>query len=156
METIQDRFIRHEGLRLKPYKDSKGIWTIGVGHNIEADKVMLKRLEELKIHGITKDYALSLLNQDIADHAKKLILALPWIEKLDDNRASVLLDMSFNMGVGNEKRGLLSFKYTLKLIRTGMYKIASSNILKSQYAKDVGKRAIENAKIIETGELQEV
>lgn len=151
MESIEDRFIRHEGLRLKPYKDSKGIWTIGVGHNIEADKVMLKKLDYLKKHGITKDYALSLLKVDIAEHSKKLILAIKWIEKLDNARSLALLDMAFNMGI----KGLQTFKFTLKLIQIGSYNIAANNIRKSKYAKDVGIRAEENAKIIETGELQE-
>ncbi len=27
----------HEAVREKPYKDSEGIWTWGVGHNLEAN-----------------------------------------------------------------------------------------------------------------------
>ena len=28
---------RHEAVREKPYKDSEGIWTWGVGHNLQAN-----------------------------------------------------------------------------------------------------------------------
>lgn len=28
---------KHEGVREKPYKDSEGIWTWGVGHNLQAN-----------------------------------------------------------------------------------------------------------------------
>lgn len=46
--NIIKMLIRHEGLRLKPYKDSVGKLTIGVGRNLD-DK------------GITKEEAMHLL-----------------------------------------------------------------------------------------------
>jgi len=45
--------IRQEGWIKFPYKDSKGIWTIGVGHNMEEDPIMMKDFAKLQEHGLT-------------------------------------------------------------------------------------------------------
>ena len=50
---LREMLIRHEGLHLKPYRDSVGKLTIGVGRNL--DDV-----------GITREEALILLEHDIA------------------------------------------------------------------------------------------
>ncbi len=34
---LRKRLTRHEGKRLKPYQDSVGIWTWGIGHNLQAN-----------------------------------------------------------------------------------------------------------------------
>ena len=51
MTALQERIKRHEGLRLKPYKDSLGYWTIGYGHLMTAkEKIAFA-------DGITKEQA---------------------------------------------------------------------------------------------------
>ena len=37
-KSTLDFIIKEEGARNKAYKDSKGLWTIGVGHLIKADE----------------------------------------------------------------------------------------------------------------------
>ena len=152
-ETLKDRLIREEGLRLLPYKDSKGIWTIGVGHNIEADPFMLPTLEMLKSRGITKEEAYGLLDKDIRDHTAILLEALPWVGDLDWNRKSVIIDLCFNMGLGDEHHGLLSFKNTLKLMEAGKWQEAGEHLKVSKWYKDVGPhRADLLIKILVTGD----
>jgi lysozyme len=50
------------------------------------------------------------------------------------------------MGIG----GLLTFKNTLLLIKTGQYKKAADEMLKSLWAKQVGNRAIEDSNILKS------
>ena len=52
--TLRDALIRDEGVRLKPYRDSVGKLTIGVGRNLD-DK------------GLTRAEAEALLDNDIRD-----------------------------------------------------------------------------------------
>ena len=52
METLRERIIRHEGLRLKPYRDTMGNWTIGYGRNLDE-------------RGITEEEAKIMLDYDI-------------------------------------------------------------------------------------------
>jgi len=33
---LRKMLIRHEGLRLRPYKCTSGRWTVGYGHNLES------------------------------------------------------------------------------------------------------------------------
>ena len=152
-ETLRDRLIREEGLRLLPYQDTKGIWTIGVGHNIEADPFMIHELDVLKERGITKDEAYGLLDKDIQDHTATLLKALPWVGDLDWNRKSVIIDLCFNMGLGNESRGLLSFTHTLPLLEAGKWEEAAEHLRASKWYRDVGPhRADLLIKILVTGD----
>lgn len=148
-ETLRDRLIKEEGLRLFPYKDSKGIWTVGIGHNIEADPMMFPNLEILKNRGITKEEAYGLLDKDIQEASNNLYNALPWISDLDWPRKSVLIDMSFNMGI----KTLLTFKATLEHIKNKEYQEAANHIKNTPYYKQVGKRADNLIRILITGEL---
>lgn len=125
MKTIKDQLIEHEGLRLKPYKDSVGKLTIGVGRNL--DDV-----------GLTHTEAIYLLENDIGRVCYELDGALPWWRTLDLARQQVLIDMGFNMGVPT----LLGFVRTLGYIESGMYEQAAEAMLQSKWAQQVGRRAI--------------
>jgi lysozyme len=130
-ETIEQMLIRHEGLRLKPYRCSAGKLTIGVGRNLDD-------------RGITKEEALLMLAHDINDCMEDLSNNIPWCSTLSENRQYVLIDMCFNLGIG----GLMGFKNTLKLIREGKYKEAAKAMLQSKWASQVGNRAVELSKIM--------
>lgn len=128
--TLLDQIKRDEGLRLLPYKDTVGKLTIGYGRNL--DDV-----------GISRDEAEYLLANDIAKVRIQLTQALPWITKLTLPRQGVLINMAFNLGIGDAEsgKGLLGFKNMLALIKAGSYKHAAEAGLKSLWAKQVGPRA---------------
>lgn len=114
----------HEGVKLKAYKCTADKTTIGVGRN----------LDDL---GITEDEADYLLANDIERIKIALMREIPWMEKLNDVRQRVLLDMAFNLGIA----GLLRFKKTLKAVEDGEYEKAGRMMLDSKWATQVGKRA---------------
>lgn len=132
--VLEDMLLRHEGLRLKPYRDTVGKLTIGVGRNL--DDV-----------GITRDEALALLRNDVARAQAALDAALPWRADLDPVRGRVLVDMAFNLGVP----GLLAFSGTLGAIRDGAYAQAADRMLQSRWAAQVHGRAAELAQMMRTG-----
>ena len=134
MEDLASMLIRHEGLKLKMYKDSLGIATIGVGHNLQ-DKP------------ITREAALFILNDDIRDVNHDLSSNFPWVAQLDGNRQIVLANMCFNLGLERFK----AFKNTLRMVESGDYTGASKNMLDSKWASQVGKRATELAEIMKKG-----
>jgi lysozyme len=70
--------IRHEGLRLKPYRDAKNKLTIGVGRNVDDA-------------GITREEALMLLNNDIATVRREIERAFPWVSRLNPVRKNVIM-----------------------------------------------------------------
>ncbi len=134
IESLRNQLIRHEGLRLKPYRCSAGKLSIGVGRNLDDN-------------GISKQEAFCLLDNDIASSTAGLLQALPWVKDLDEARRNVLINMTFNMGITT----LLTFKNTLSLIKGGRYEEAAKNMLLSKWAMQVGSRAVELARIMEEG-----
>jgi lysozyme len=128
------QLVRHEGIRLKPYHDSVGKLTIGVGRNL--DDV-----------GITNLEAKVLLENDIERVESELLAKLPVYAALDDVRQRVLMDMAFNMGV----EGVLGFPKMLAAINAKDFATAHAEMLNSKWARQVGFRAIELATMMETG-----
>lgn len=150
-EELIKQLTLHEGKVLKVYKCPAGYLTIGVGRNLETkglsteectslrlgttDKT--KVIELLKTRGITSEESDMLLSNDIDFFTNELKKALPWFDKLPEKVKIVLVDMAFNMGIA----GLLKFKKTLGLIESGKYKEASTEMLNSAWATQVGKRS---------------
>ena len=95
-----------EGEVLTEYKDHLGYSTIGVG----------RLIDKRKGGGITAEESAYLLGNDIQKRMTELERKLPWITSLDEARRGVLLSMAFQMGVD----GLLGFKNTLEMVRTGL------------------------------------
>jgi len=122
--NIYEQLERDEAKRNRPYRDSVGKLTIGVGHNLD-DKPISDRAVRV------------ILEDDVADARRDLQTALPWVECLSEPRQAALLNMCFNMGVG----GLLTFKCALAAIKEGNWDKAAAEILHSKYAEQVGPRA---------------
>jgi len=136
MNRIKAQLVRHEGLRLKPYRCTAGKLTIGIGRNLDD-------------RGISQKEAYVLLENDIQNCEKQLLDEIPEIYNgLDDVRKSVLLNMCFNLGI----KGLLEFKNTLAFIAAGDWERAANGMLASKWAKQVGKRAIELSEMMRKGQ----
>ena len=136
MDRIKEQLVRHEGLRLRPYRCTAGKLTIGIGRNLDD-------------RGISQKEAYAMLERDIQDCEQWLIDEIPEVyNKLDEVRQSVLLNMCFNLGI----KGLLEFKNTLSFIGAGDWERAANNMLASKWAKQVGMRAIELSELMRKGQ----
>lgn len=134
LPTLLTELERDEGVRLRPYKDTVGKTTIGVGRNL--DDV-----------GISEEEAAHLLSNDVARTVAALDAHLPWWSDLDPVRQRVIVNLAFNMGVG----GLLGFKNTLAAVRAGNYVAAANGLLQSKWATQVGARSQRLAKMMVSG-----
>ena len=129
-----------EGLVLHAYKDSLGFLTIGYG----------RLIDKTKGGGITQQEAEYLLSHDIAYKLGQLYAQLPWIDKLNNARKGVLLNMAFQLGVA----GLMGFKNTLAKIEAGDYEGAAENMLQSKWATQTPARAKRMAEQMRLGTWQ--
>ena len=121
MDRIKEQLVRHEGLRLKPYRCSAGKLTIVIGRNLDDC-------------GISQSEDYVMLINDIMNCEKQLQSKIPDIYNgLDEVRKSVLLNMCFNLGIN----GLLGFKNTLAFVKVGDWERAANNMLVSKWAKQV-------------------
>lgn len=152
MNEMCQRLAMHEGIRLSPYRCSKGKLTIGIGRNVEDNPVTDEEQQVVGDwrHGITKQAAFYLLRNDIRRVWAELKQKVPFWQELSDERKYALLDMAFNLGIN----GLLAFKKMLAAMGTGNFNQAAIECLDSRYAKDVGKRAERIAETIRTGRFR--
>jgi len=130
-EKLKIQLIKHEGYRKKPYKCTAGKLTIGVGRNL--DDV-----------GLFSDEINLIFENDIKRCEIDLQKNLSWFESQPENVKMVLIDMCFNLGI----YGLLKFKNTLSLISKGKYNEASIEMLNSNWAMQVGVRAVNLSQIL--------
>ena len=128
--------VEHEGVRLKPYRDTVGKLTIGVGRNL--DDV-----------GISHDEAMMLLDHDIDRALGGGAATWPWFADLAPARQIVLVDMAFNLGIGGLKR----FRRMLAALEAGDHATAAGQMLDSVWAHQVGARARRLAQMMVEGTI---
>lgn len=133
----------NEGCRLVSYKDTRGFWTIGVGHMLgrgpEFDGVEWTQTQVNEQYD--KDY-LHAQNGATFD-----VGAVCW-SRLDEIRQAALTDMAFNIG----EEGLGEFHHMIASVLQNDWNTAASELLSSDYANQVPNRAKKNASILATGE----
>lgn len=117
-----------------PYTDSVGKLTIGFGRN-------------LTDRGVTMNEADAMLEHDIDDAIKDLIVKYPWFDTLDPVRQGVLVNMAFNLGITR----LSEFKQTLARVQLHDYDGAAIRMLESRWAEQVGDRALRLAEQMRRG-----
>lgn len=152
--AIKDRVIKHEGSKPTKYLDSRKIPTIGVGFNLtrkDADTKLKKvGANPAKIKAgkasLTQEQINALLFSDLVEAKKQVQLIVPNFGSLPANIQGVLVEMAFNLG----KTGLSEFKNFLGKIKNKKFKAASAEMLRSEWAKQVGERAETLASIVKT------
>jgi len=133
---LRNLIVAQEGFSQFPYLDTDGVMTIGYGRNL-VDR------------GISAPEALYLLDQDIFYFQQKLRDNLECFDDLNEARQIALISMCFNLGVN----GFLKFDKMIRALDRGRYDVAACEMLESKWATQVGKRATDLARIIESGEL---
>lgn len=133
---LVDMLRRHEGVRLRLYRDKGGNWTIGYGRNLSG-------------RGISHTEALLLLQNDIVACQEDLDNHMRWWRTLSSARQLAMMSLCYNLGI----HGLKRFKRALAAMQAGDYKQAAAHFMDSKWAGQVGSRARQLTRMIETDEL---
>jgi lysozyme len=123
VDRLLDSTKIHEGLRLKAYKDTVGVWTIGYGTNLQT----LEIEEPLAAEWLAKKLG----------EAQTFAQTLPEWATLSDIRRAVVVEMIYNLG----PHGYHGFVNTRRAMAEGRYQDASNGMLASRWALQVGRRA---------------
>lgn len=134
IDSMKKQLVAHEGVRLKPYECTAGKLTIGIGRNLEDV-------------GISREEAYMMFDNDVARVEEELIAKYSWFSNLSPVRQGVVIDMAFNMGIKRFSR----FRKAIAAISAGDYILAAKEMLDSNWAVQVGKRATTLAKQMEKG-----
>jgi lysozyme len=128
-----------EGLRLFPYRDVAGRLSIGYGHN-------------LTDRGITQLQASAILDDDLTVAIQDLYRTFPFVMDLDGVRQICLANLAFNLGISR----LSKFVKMWAALRATPpdFNTAAAELLNSEYAQQVGARAMRIASALQSGELK--
>lgn len=129
---------RHEGLRLKPYKDTVGKTTIGYGRNL--DDVGLREVEA--------DY---LLLNDMTAAMKDVNKIFQGCQIITENkylqpRYAAMVDMRFNLG----PTGFRGFRRMIEAVKSSDWPEAAKQMKDSKWYDQVGYRGRELVNMVET------
>ncbi len=149
IDSIQTLLSYDEGCESLPYPDSRGIWTVGVGHNLEANPLPQSLVDAIVARaGLSSGdthfpgnrdlitAAGGLTNVEIAELFAHDVTAvengLPsWIADLDLGDSpqpvvyAVMIDIAFNVGVYEFSK----FNTFLPLVKSGNYAGAANDLL---------------------------
>lgn len=138
MDDVKKMVIRHEGVRNEPYKDSRGLWTIGVGHLIGDGKTLPPEWNRKLSNQEVND----LFEKDFAHHVK-IAEQTPGYSKANDGGKAAMIDLAFNMGKWWPK-----WPNTSKKLQEGDFQSASDNLKESKWYDQVKGRAKEIVALI--------
>lgn len=123
LAQLMDDLQLDEGRELKPYNDTAGKITIGVGHNLTDD-------------GITDAQCDMILSADIASVTASLDAHLSWWRLMPAPQQRVLANLCFNMGIAK----LLTFVTFLGLMRAHSFSGAADDLETTAWFAQVGQR----------------
>lgn len=133
MKTLEEWIKEDEGVRSKPYKDTQGFITIGVGRCLDKKPLKVDEIKYLFANDI---------NDAIAD-AK----TFTYFKFLHPPRQHAIINMCFQLG----KEGVAKFRKMNAAIERGDYEKAAKEALDSLWAKQTPNRAKRVAEVIRTG-----
>ena len=133
-DKLRALLIKHEGLRLKPYTDTVGKLTIGIGRNLDD-------------RGITNDEAFYLFFNDVDIAVLDLMRIFPDFSGWTENRRNALIDACFNLGITR----FLGFKKMIAAIKVDDWTTAANEMRHSKWAEQLPSRVAELADMCEEG-----
>jgi GH24 family phage-related lysozyme (muramidase) len=125
---VKKMIISHEGVKLEPYKDSLGLWTIGVGHLIGDGKT----LPDAWNRKFSKEEVYALFDQDF-EHHKNAAMQIPNFNRLGEKAQAAFIDLTFNMGPGWYRR----WPKLVQAMRDFDIRAVIDNLRTSKWAKQV-------------------
>lgn len=137
-ELLERELVRDEGKRLIAYRDSVGLWTIGIGHLLGKEERMIE-ITEAECH------ALFQADVDAAEMIARGVLLT--YSTLDDVRQRVIVNMAFNLG----RVRLGGFAKFFAALASGDWNEAGRQMMDSRWATQVGARANRLERMIRTG-----
>jgi lysozyme len=120
----------HEGESDQPYPDSRGNQTVGIGHNLQAKPLDLKPGEKL-----TPERQEQVFKEDVTE-ARTEAAKLRYYNDLDPTRQDAVTALVYNMGL----KGVQGFKKFNVAMEQGNWQLARQELLRSDWAKQVGSR----------------
>jgi GH24 family phage-related lysozyme (muramidase) len=142
---IKKMVLQDEGIRTDKYLDTRGIPTVGIGHNLGEEKASLEAfkrafgsegeaLRNAVMSGsrLTKQQAEKLFEVDYEEHRNRAVKMIPDLDKYDPEVQSMLVSGTYRGHVSDSPR----FR---KLLAAGKYEEAATELLNRDEYKNPKK-----------------
>lgn len=130
---LREQLKRHEGVVLRPYTDSVGKVTIGIGRNLSDNGITMAEAEYLMEHDIKL--------------AEVYLSSYGYADSLSPARRVALTNLMFNIG----PNAFREFRRMNAALEHQNFTKASQEMLDSKWRRQVGRRAEELAEMVRTG-----
>ena len=141
MDDVKKMIIAHEGIKTRPYKDTKGLWTVGVGHLIGDGKTLPPDMNR----EFSMKEVMDMFESDFVHHVK-LAEQTPGYNKANEKGKGALIDLAYNMG-----KWWTKFPTTAKALEAGDFKAAAAGLQDSAWYKQVGQRGPQIVAMVASG-----
>lgn len=118
-----------EGFRSLPYRDTRGVLTVGYGTSLQ--------------NGITEPEA-QLLLQSRVQTTETALFQEGWYQTLSEVRKAAILSMAYQLGI----EGFRKFKATIAALSAGDFSTAAYQMMSSRWARQTPGRAQEVSDMI--------
>lgn len=145
-DTIKKMVIQDEGIKTKPYKDTRGILTVGIGHNLEASgskstfrNAFGKNGDTWHAHAkqggsLSMDQVHKLFDEDYDKHLERTVKLIPNLHEHPPHVQAVLVSGTYRGHIGDSP----TFR---KHFNSGNYKAAAKEFLnRGEYTNPVKKK----------------
>lgn len=144
---------KHEGMRAVRYQDTRGIWTIGKGFNLEApgarQRVAAAGLDYdalMEGQAITEAQADALMEGALENACDAACMIVRGFTTLPEAVQLVLIDMLFNLG----SHGFAQFHRMLAAVESGDWLGAAAQMRNSVWFTQVGVRGRDDEELMES------
>lgn len=137
LDLLKKELSRDEGRKPEAYRDSLGLWTVGVGHMVGIQKRILK---------LTEPEIDAFLEWDIEAAEAVATECIPGFADLDEVRQRAVVNMAFNLGMR-----LAGFHEMIGALARKDFQHAADAAMDSKWAKQVGDRAGRIEYMLRTG-----
>ena len=149
----------HEGFAPYPYKDTKGLWTIGTGHLIGNGQTLPPEYAAYANNGApnkkgnnttpahSQEYLDKLFEEDYQKHRKQAA-TVPMFDKMSQTMQGAFTDLAFNMGGAWWK----DWPTLQEQLKSKDADAVAKNLRGAKWAKDVGPSRTANVTgLVQTG-----
>lgn len=129
--TLASELLYDEAYRTRSYQDTKGYWTVGIGHMLGAEP---RHSNVVWSH----ERIITTFLQDINSSIFEVRKQIHTFDRLSDNRQRIMVNMMFNLGPYK----FAGFKKMVRAVNSLRYQKVHTEMLDSKWAKvDVPNRA---------------
>ena len=128
---LKSELILDEGYESKPYKDTMGYWTAGIGHNLDAHGIPWAQIAEWQKTGVPAATISEWFTKDVEEAISCCVRVFEGFETLPDNPQRVLVDMAFDL-----MYRLYDWPDLIKDVEEKNWRTAAGDILRSRFAQE--------------------